>query len=314
MQSRYLQYLIEHFHGKKEEPLNKHTTYKIGGPAEYYFIPKEESELRAMMLYLKDTGIAWWVIGNGSNILVENCLIEGITISLTDYFNYYTVKDTKVTVGSGCILPRLAMKLAKENLGGLEKLSVIPGTIGGSIVQNAGVKDCEISQLVKRVKFMDDNGVIHLSDAKDLKFSYRKSIFKENKYIVLEVELQLIRSDSQKIRQEIRKNYQLRSKKMPVNFPSAGSVFQNKDGISAGKLIEEAGFKGFKKGNALVSQKHANFILNAGNADPQDIKEVIRIIQKKVYEKTGVVLEREIIYIPEDRLLQTHASIFGHFS
>lgn len=275
----------------KNEKIKNITTYKLEGNVKKIIIPENVEELKEVIKNEKK----YKIIGKGSNLIISSSY-DGALIKLNKLDNIKIDKN-KVTVGAGYNLPKLSIILAKKNLKGLEFLSGVPGTIGGAIYMNAGAYGKEIKDIVESVKILDQNGKIKKLKKEQLNFSYRSSIFKEKSYICLEANLILEYGNEEDIIEEIKEKMKKRKETQPLEYPSAGSVFKNPKDTSAGRLIEKIGLKGLKIGGAEVSKKHANFIINKGNATAEDVEKLIEIIKKKVKEKENVELicEQEII-------------------
>lgn len=275
--------------------IKDYTTYKLSGMLKKVVYPNNIEDLLGLLKYLREEKIKYKVIGNGSNLIFLGDY-DGVVIKL-DNFNAIEINENIVTVGSGYSLIKLSMKTAKLGLSGLEFASGIPGTIGGSIYMNAGAYKKSMSDVVKEVLVIDENLKIKKLSLSDLKFGYRDSILKKKKYICISVTLELTYDDKDNILELIKKRKQRRLDTQPLNYPSAGSVFRNPDNDFAGRLIEEANLKGLSIGGAMVSEKHANFIVNKGNASGKDVKELITLVKDKVEDKYGIklILEQEIV-------------------
>ena len=273
--------------------IKDYTTYRLDGKIREVLFPFNEIELKEILEDLD--GQKYKVIGNGSNLILSESY-DGVLINLK-YFDRLEFNDNIVKVGAGYSLPKFALECANRGLSGLEFASGIPGTIGGAIYMNAGAYGKEISDILKSVTILDDEFNIRVLSKEDLSASYRDSIFKHKKYVCLEGEFQLEYGDKDKILEEIKSIIETRKSKQPLEYPSAGSVFKNGDGYSAGRVIEKAGLKGTKVGDAEVSLKHANFIVNKGNASASDIIKLIDIIKKKIKDECDIdlILEQEIV-------------------
>ena len=273
--------------------IKDYTTYRLDGKIREILFPFNEIELKEILEDLD--GQKYKVIGNGSNLILSESY-DGVLINLK-YFDRLEFNDNIVKVGAGYSLPKFALECANRGLSGLEFASGIPGTIGGAIYMNAGAYGKEISDILKSVTILDDEFNIRVLSKEDLSASYRDSIFKHKKYVCLEGEFQLEYGDKDKILEEIKSIIETRKSKQPLEYPSAGSVFKNGDGYSAGRVIEKAGLKGTKVGDAEVSLKHANFIVNKGNASASDIIKLIDIIKKKIKDECDIdlILEQEIV-------------------
>lgn len=275
--------------------IKNYTTYKLDGKIKKVIVPDNLDSLIKLLKYLKQNKIKHKVIGNGSNLIFLKDY-DGIIIKL-DNFKDIIIEDNIVTIGSGYSLVRLALKTAKLGLSGLEFASGIPGTIGGAIYMNAGAYKKSMSDIVKEITVLDNKFEIKKIKAKDLNFSYRHSLLKEKNYICLSATLKLENKNPEEILDLIKERKERRKQTQPLNYPSAGSVFRNPKDDFAGRLIEELGLKGFKVGDAMISKKHANFIINTGNASGQDIKKLIKIIQRKVKKEYNIelILEQEYV-------------------
>ena len=288
---------------KVDEPMSKHTSFKIGGTADVFVKANSIDNLKAILNFSKQNGIEYTIIGNGSNLLVKDNGIRGIVIKL-DFkdikIENLNDKQVKVTAEAGAMLGSLAQILAKENISGFEFASGIPGTIGGAVRMNAGAYGGEFKDIVVKTKCMDENGNIIVLNNEEQKFSYRHSIFSEEKLIILETELLLnIEEDSKEIRRKMAEYLESRKAKQPLNFPSAGSTFKRGADFITAKLIDECGLKGFSIGGAQVSEIHAGFVVNTGNATAEDVLNLVNYVKEKVFEKFGKEIELEIEVLGE---------------
>lgn len=275
--------------------LKKYNTYNINCTAKEFYIPKDKDELINILKYIQKNNFKYKILGGGSNVIFENEIYDGVIIKL-DNFNKIEIHDNFVSTGSGTNVIKLILTLANKNIGGLEFASSIPGTIGGAIYNNAGAYGKCFADVIEEVTFI--NSKLETKTIKDCSFDYRTSFFKENKnLIILEAKIKTINKNKEEILQIIKTNKDKRTKSQPLNYPSAGSVFRNPKGLYAGEIIEKLGFKGIKVGDAMVSEKHANFIVNTKNATGKDIVKLINKIQKEAKEKENIelVLEQEII-------------------
>lgn len=268
--------------------IKDYTTYKLAGVVKAIYFPNDISELEEL---LKNLQGKYKVIGNGSNLIISS-KYDGVLIKL-EKFDKLSIDGTMVRAGCGYNLSKLSSECMKRGLSGLEFAFGIPATIGGAVCQNAGAYGKQMASVVQGVNVLDENYNILYLSLDDLKFGYRDSIFKYRKLICLEVFLKLKEGNILDIKEKMVSNSLFRREKQPLEYPSAGSVFRNPPLMSAGKLIEDAGLKGTKVGDAMVSLKHANFIVNLGKAKGEDVIELINLIKKTVYEKTGVLLECE---------------------
>ncbi len=284
---------------KTKEPMSSHTSLKIGGPADYFIIPGGSEELKELLCFCRNEFIPLFVFSGGTNILVSDKGIRGLAVKLNKAFKNIDINGSRVTVGAGMPLPMLAARTVQEGLSGLEFAAGIPGAVGGAVVINAGAYGNCMAELISKVKVLTWQGEIKVIFSNELDFDYRHSSLLRKNWIVLEVELELVRGEYISIKQRMEELLNYRRKNHPTQ-PSAGSVFRNPPGESAGRLIERAGCKGLRIGDAQVSQKHANFIINLGRARAVDYLEVITRVRKRVYEEFGFMLEPEINIVGEE--------------
>ena len=277
-----------------EEPMKNHTTFRVGGPATYYLIPHTIEEVKNLVELCKLNSIPYTIIGNGSNLLVSDQGYKGAIIQITDNLNSIAINDCTIEVGAGTELSLLSREAAKESLAGLEFSCGIPGTLGGAVAMNAGAYGGEISQILRSVKIIDEDGIEKTLSLEDLELGYRKSIITRKKYVVLSATLELIKGNEEEILSKMEDFTTRRQEKQPLEFPSAGSTFKRPEGYFAGKLILDAGLRGYSIGGASVSTKHCGFVINENNASAKDIKDLISYIRKTVYEKFQVELEPEV--------------------
>ena len=284
------------------EDMKKHTTFKIGGPAECFIKIKTKEELKEILKIAKENEIVVTILGNGSNILVLDGGIKGIT--LTIQIEYIEIKQNsekyKIYVGGGYKLSKLAQICLKNEISGFEELSGIPGTIGGAVSMNAGAHGKEMKDIVEKIKCVDINGNEKEFLNEDAKFEYRKSIFKGNSYIVTEVVLNLQKGKYEEIKTKMDEYSQYRRTKQPIEYPSAGSTFKRGKGYITAKLIDEAGLKGYSIGDAIVSTKHSGFVINKGNASARDVLDLVKYIKETIEEKFNKQIELEIEVVGED--------------
>ena len=283
------------------EPMKKYLTFKLGGPAECLIKIDNIKDLKEILVFSKQNEIPLTIIGNGSNILVSDKGIKGITLMIKlEKMEIQKENDKiKVIVGAGEKLSKLARVFLDKAISGFEELSGIPGTIGGAIRMNAGAHGIEMKDIVEYVKCIDYEGNEIAFSKEDMKFGYRTSILKEEKYIVTEVELLLAKGNKEQIKEKMDEYAKYRKEKQPIEYPNAGSTFKRgKDFITA-KLIDEAGLKGYSIGGAEVSTKHSGFIINKGNATAEDVLKLIEYVKEEVYKKFGKKIELEIEIIGE---------------
>lgn len=286
-------------HKEYDVSLKKYTTYKLDTIARLIVSPKNIEDLKKIINLIKENKLEYKILGNGSNLIFVNETYEGILIKLNN-FDDLVIKGTKVTVGAGYNLTKLAMRTASESLTGLEFASGIPGTVGGAVYMNAGAYKSDMGYVVESVKVLTPDLEIKTMMNKELDYHYRSSFFQKNpEYIILETTLHLRRGTKEAIMAVIKDRLARRVASQPLEYPNAGSVFRNPENDFAGRLIEECGLKGANINGAYVSEKHANFIINKGNASGKDIKDLIERIKKEVKEKYNIDLkvEQEIIEI-----------------
>ena len=282
----------------KDEPMNKHTSFKIGGNADTYVKVDSLSTLGTIIRECVDSDIDYLILGNGSNVLVSDEGYRGVIIRLDGEFRKISLIDeTTVYCGAGASLASLCKFALNNGLSGLEFAWGIPGTVGGAIFMNAGAYDGEMKNVVHSVSHLTPDGGIGRCEKDDLQMGYRTSVYRSNKCIITGVTLKLKKADPEAIRAKMDDFMNRRSTKQPLEFPSAGSVFKRPEGAYAGALIEQCGLKGKCHGGAQVSDKHAGFIINKDNATANDVKSLIREVQTKVFDETGYDLECELIIL-----------------
>ena len=277
-------------------PMKNYTSFKIGGPAEYFVQIKNAEELQEALKIHQQTKEPLTIIGNGSNLLVNDNGIKGIVLQINiKKLEIQEEKDSiKVIVGSGNKLGELAQKLAQKEIAGFEFASGIPGTIGGAIRMNAGAHGTEMKDIVQTITYVDKMGKIHKMTAEQAKFQYRKSIFAEKDYIIIEAELKLQKGKKKEIQEKMQEYAKYRKEKQPLEYPSAGSTFKRGEDFITAQLIDECGLKGYQIGGAQISEKHAGFIINKGNATAEDVLKLIEYTKEQVYKKFNKVIETEI--------------------
>ena len=278
---------------KEYVDMKKYTTYKAGGQVRYMIFPKNIGELTRLLEFIKKNNIKYKVLGKGSNVIFSDSLYDGIIIKL-DKFDDLEINKNVIKVGAGYSLIKLALKCAKLGLAGLEFAAGIPGSIGGAVFMNAGAYKSDMGYIVKEVKVLTPDLKIETLSNKHMDFHYRTSFIQKNpNYICLEATIVLKKGNRDLILEVINDRKQRRIESQPLEFPSAGSVFRNPEGDYAGRLIEEIGYKGKQIGDAKVSEKHANFIINVGKAKGDDIKALILNIKEEVMKKYGIELKVE---------------------
>ena len=284
---------------KYNEPMNRHTSWRIGGPAEILVEPSGLADITLAVRYARGKKMPLTVIGNGTNLLVSDYGIKGMVLKLGSGLSEISIEDKIMTAGAGAKLFRIAAVARSAGLGGLEFISGIPGTLGGAVVMNAGAYGNSVSEVLEKVLVIDHNGQISSLKKEDIVFGYRSSSLQESGLIVVETSLKGYPRDEKEIKEEMRNLRENRRASQPLDYPNAGSVFRNPPGFSAGRLIEEAGAKGLREGDAQVSEKHANFIVNLGNATAKDVINLIVKVQNIVDGKFGIKLEKEIKVLGE---------------
>lgn len=285
-----------------DEPMSKHTTFKVGGPAECYIKIDNIQDLRNILKFTKQNHIPITILGNGSNVLVLDEGIKGIVLNIR--FNKIEMMnlDKKIfaNVGAGVKISVFGHLLLKNAIMGFEELSGIPGTIGGAVRMNAGAHGKEFKDIVTTVTCMDYDGNIHQFENEDMHFEYRRSMLKDKPYIVLEVHMEFQKGEEKDIKEKMEEYATYRKEKQPIEYPSAGSTFKRGTDFITAKLIDEAGLKGYSIGGAEVSSKHAGFIINKGNATAKDILELIEYVKHEVEEKFNKKIELEIEIMGEN--------------
>ncbi len=279
--------------------MSAHTSFKIGGPADLFASVKSAEETAELIRLARSLGVAYMVMGNGSNMLVGDGGIRGLVIQIGKNIADVAVDGNMITAGAGAMMSKVAAVAARASLSGFEPLSGIPGTLGGAVYMNAGAYGGEMKNVVKTVTYIDDNGDLHTVGNAECGFGYRHSVFSDGgKYIVSAV-LELQVGDERTIRAEMDEYSRRRSEKQPLSQPSAGSTFKRPEGYFAGKLIQDAGLMGYRIGGAAVSEKHAGFVVNTGGATAEDVLSLIEYIIDTVEKKFGVRLEPEVRLVGE---------------
>lgn len=276
------------------EEMKKHTSFKIGGPADIFVDCESADEVITAIGICKKMSVPYMILGNGSNLLVSDAGIEGAVIHIGSRMNKIDITGETVVCESGCLLSTLANTVWRESLSGLEFAAGIPGSLGGGVYMNAGAYGGELRDVIKSVTYIDSFGDIKTAEGDELDFSYRHSMFSEKDYVILSATMELKKGNPDEIRAEMNELNKRRCDKQPLEFPSAGSTFKRPEGHFAGKLIQDAGLMGYSIGGAQVSEKHAGFVINTGNATAEDVLNLIEHIKKTVFEKFQVVLEPEV--------------------
>lgn len=283
---------------KYNEPMKKHTTMKVGGPCDCMVEPSSIEEIQKVLEYVKENNIKYYIIGNGSNLLVKDEGVHALIIKIANKFSGFEVNGEYIKAYSGCSVPKLS-QIAKENsLSGLEFACGIPGSVGGGIRMNAGAYGSEMVNVVEKVGFLDENGNLKEIDGKDAHFTYRHSMFVDNpQYVVVYAIYKLVKGNKEEISKIMEENMNSRKQKQPIEYPNFGSVFKRPEGYFVGKLVDDCGLKGYKIGGAQVSTKHSGFMINAGDATCKDVLDLIEYVKEKVYEKFNVKLQEEVVIL-----------------
>ena len=285
---------------KIDEPMKKHTNFKIGGNADVFVIAKNIEEIKCVIKFSKENNILLTILGNGSNVLVSDKGIRGIVLQVgTKEIKIEKQKNALVEVEAGVMLGALAQVLLKQSISGFEFAAGIPGSIGGAIRMNAGAYGGEMKDIVKDVTVLNEKGEISVLTNEECEFSYRHSRFTDSKEIVIKVTLELPLGDEAEIKAKMDEYDQSRREKQPLNLPSAGSTFKRGSDFITAKLIDECGLKGYTSGDAQVSTLHAGFVVNLGNATAQDVLNVVNHVKQVVLEKTGKQIELEVELLGE---------------
>lgn len=276
-----------------EEPMSRHTTFRVGGPADVLVRPTVE-QLAGVLGLCREYGEPYTLIGNGSNLLVGDGGIRGVVIELAEPAGAIEVNGNEITAQAGAMLAKIANTAAAAGLAGMEFASGIPGTIGGAVVMNAGAYGGEMKDILVHVKVLNEQGEEKKLTVEELELGYRRSCILEKHYLITEVTVRLTSGHEEEIRAKMKELNEKRIEKQPLSYPSAGSTFKRPEGYFAGKLIMDAGLRGYTVGGAQVSEKHCGFIINKGGATAADIRQLMQDVAEKVYEQYGVQLEPEV--------------------
>lgn len=285
-----------------QEPMQKHTTFRIGGPADCLVQIENKEQLIQVQKYLMQVEMPFFVLGNGSNLLVSDKGYRGVVLQIGPKMSRIEVNGDVITAQAGALMSQVARTAMEHSLTGLEFASGIPGTIGGGVVMNAGAYDGEMSGVVTQVNVVNSAGECMELENDTMEFGYRTSTIKNNPFTVTEVILKLEKGDREQIKAKMEDLAVRRREKQPLEYPSAGSTFKRPKGYFAGKLIMDAGLRGFRVGGARVSEKHCGFVVNIGNATAEDVRDVISEVQERVKERFNVDLEPEILFLGFDEL------------
>ncbi|WP_026894602.1 UDP-N-acetylmuramate dehydrogenase [Clostridiisalibacter paucivorans] len=281
------------------EPMKRHTYFKIGGPADILVLPKTVDEIIFILDICKENGIDYFIMGNGTNLLVTDKGIRGIVVKIGENFNDIKINGNKIVAQGGSLLSQISKIALNHGLTGMEFASGIPGSIGGAVTMNAGAYGPEMKDIVTKVKCIDSRGRIKTYSNEDMEFGYRYSRVVKDNLIVVEVEMELNKGEYGLIKVQMDDLTKKRTSKQPLNMPSAGSTFKRPEGDYASRLIDAAGLKGVRFGDAQVSDKHCGFVVNCGNATAEDVLRLIKFVQKTIKDKFDIKLEPEIKIIGE---------------
>ena len=284
-----------------DELMSRHTTFRIGGPASVFVTPKSEKDLVTAIEICRSQGAPYFILVNGSNLLVSDQGYDGVVVHIGSDLRDISVEGTEITAKTGAMLSQVAHAALAHGLTGMEFAAGIPGSLGGACMMNAGAYGGEMSQILVGVRALDDKGQIVELAADQLELGYRHSIMMEKQYVVLGARIHLEKGNPEKIQAQMDDLKEKRIAKQPLEYPSAGSTFKRPEGAFAGKLIMDAGLRGFRIGDAMVSEKHCGFVVNAGKATAEDVCGVISHVQQVVMEKYGKELEPEIRFLGFDR-------------
>ena len=282
-----------------DEPMKRHTTFRIGGPADFFLLPSTVDEVRGILEICREEELPYFILGNGSNLLVSDKGYRGVIIQLYRNFSNISVEGIELCASSGALLSQIAAAARNASLTGFEFAGGIPGTLGGAVFMNAGAYGGELKDVLKEAVVMTEQGEILTLPVEKLDMGYRTSRIKKAGYLVLEARLVLEQGDMDKIRDITKDLTEKRVSKQPLEYPSAGSTFKRPEGYFAGKLIMDAGLRGYQVGDAQVSEKHCGFVINKGNATAADVLTLIENVREKVQEQFGVTLEPEVKFLGE---------------
>lgn len=291
--------LLGRDHVLTDEPMKQHTTFKIGGPADYFLVPETGEEVGEIIKICRKTDTPYFILGNGSNLLVGDGGYRGAVIQVYRNMSAVTVEGTTITAQAGALLSAVAAAAKNASLTGFEFVGGIPGTVGGAAVMNAGAYGGEMKDVLVEVTVMDAEGKIFAISAEKLELGYRTSVIKKAGYIVLEAKIRLKEGDQEAIRERMKELTIQRTTKQPLEYPSAGSTFKRPEGYFAGKLVMDSGLRGYQVGGARISEKHCGFVINAGDATAKDVRTLMDNVRDIVYEKYGVTLEPEVKFLGE---------------
>ncbi|MGN0421274.1 MAG: UDP-N-acetylmuramate dehydrogenase [Lachnospiraceae bacterium] len=279
---------------KTEEPMKNHTTFRVGGPAEFFVMPRSAEEVKKVIDLCRRESFPYYIIGNGSNLLVSDQGYRGVVLQIYKEMSYIEIEENVVVAQAGALLSAIANKALENGLTGFEFAAGIPGTLGGACVMNAGAYGGEMKDVLEEVTVLTEEGEVLIIPKENLELGYRTSIIARKGYIVLEARIQLREGEKEAIKSLMEELKDKRVSKQPLEYPSAGSTFKRPEGYFAGKLIQDAGLRGFSVGGAQVSEKHCGFVINRENATAADVAELMRQVSARVEEEFGVKLEPEV--------------------
>lgn len=284
---------------KQDEPMAKHSTFRVGGPADFFAVPEKEEQIAEMIRFLKAQEVPYYIIGNGSNLLVGDRGYRGVIIQIYKNMSRVQVEGEYIYAQAGALLSKVAAQACTGGLTGFEFAGGIPGTVGGAVVMNAGAYGGEMKQVLVSARVLSESSEVREVPAEEMKLGYRTSIFAKNGDTILSAVLKLQPGDEGEIRSTMEELKEKRLEKQPLEYPSAGSTFKRPEGYFAGKLIEDAGLRGYQIGGAQVSEKHCGFVINKKEATAADICSLMQAVTEQVEEKFGVKLEPEVKRIGE---------------
>ena len=281
------------------ELMSRHTTFRIGGPADFFLVPENADEIKKIIAVCKEKNVPYFILGNGSNLLVSDKGYQGVVVQLYRNFGQIRVEDSRIHAQAGALLSGIAAAAREASLTGFEFAGGIPGTLGGAVVMNAGAYGGEMKDVLKEVTVLTPEGGVLTLQADELHMGYRTSVIKEAGYIVLEAKIRLKEGDPEVIRETMKDLTIRRTTKQPLEYPSAGSTFKRPEGYFAGKLIMDSGLAGYQVGGAQVPETHCGFVINAGDATARDVRTLMDNVRDIVYKKYGVTLEPEVKFLGE---------------
>ena len=286
-------------HVRTEEPMKAHTTFRIGGPADFFVCPEDTETLTKVISCCRANDLPFFILGNGSNLLVSDRGYRGVVIQICHNLQQISVKDTVIHAQAGALLSAVAREAFRAGLTGLEFASGIPGTLGGGVRMNAGAYGGELKDVLLSVEVLDNKGQLHQLPAEELQLGYRTSLVEQKEWTVISADLQLRKGDPNQILARMDELKEARCSKQPLEYPSAGSTFKRPEGYFAGKLIQDAGLRGFSVGDAQVAEKHCGFVINKGKATAAEVDTLIKEVSRRVEEAFSVHLVPEVRFLGE---------------